>query len=514
MKGLYPQMTAKEMIEVFRILETKFPVAQWQVNGVHVWPLIRLRIGAVCQRKHFGHKEKVHDSLLAKFRWMGRRIRTYTTYYLRDYKHNQEIKSSDIVLFGDSADRIVKMPTGELFDHNLDPIREGLTKRGYKCFEFEQIGTSFFRNLRWSDSYLVDMQVLKAIIKRKIYRKNDTVNEMKEFDEFQLNLIKYKIGAVLLSSVIAHTLLLIDLANWFEDKLKVICPSIIILGPWYGDAQMALTMASKRLRIPVVDVQHGMSAGTGFHIAYSDWTNIPPQGYEVMPNYFWVYSQSDCEAIKSWGKNREKTILGGRPMDLVWRNPVGGSLVHFFQKRYSRLWDSNGRPVILFGLSGRGVEYPEWLIEFINSDTKYIWLIRSHPNVDAYQSDFQSRLVLKGNIFWKEVASFPLEILLQNVDVHLTMISSIILDAALWGCRSVAIHSDVRELYAQQIKDKTLLYVDSPESLSKALDEIVKNKNSKSSETSSLDFYRQGQQGIQRLIDIMKSTKSWEVESF
>lgn len=507
------KMTGKELIQAFQMLEKKYPVNQWKIKKVHVWPLIRLCLAAECHNRHFGAKKNTKSSLLTKYqrylKWLGTYIGTSGMFFFRDYKHNQKIQSSDVVLFGEAVSRAVQMPSGEFFDHILDPIREELTRRGYSVFEFERIAPSYYRGQRWSCSNIVDMQVLKILIKRKLIGNDNTADyEFLAFDEFQSDLVKYKFDVNVLSSIVTHTLLLVDLAEWFEIKLRLIRPSLVLLVSWHGDCQMALTMAAKRLRIPVVDVMHGGSAANGCNYAYSNWTSIPSQGYEIMPNYFWVYSQSDCDAIRLWGKKAVLPILGGRPMNLVWCNPTKGSIALSFRDRCMQ-FKNGDRPIILLTLAWE-VEYPNWLIDFINFDIRYTWLIRFHPHIDDYQRDFVSRLILKDNIFLEKVDFFPLEILLQNVDIHLTMISSVIADAAEWGCCSVAMHPDVLDLYAQQIADRNLFYADGPESLSKIIDEIVKHRKSEGREVNEALYYRyyQGQHGIQRLLDLMKNVKN------
>lgn len=189
-------------------------------------------------------------------------------------------------------------------------------------------------------------------------------------------------------------------------------------------------------------------------------------------------------------------------MNLIWGNEAG-DISRYFQKKYEKEFGSP-RPTILFTLQW-GTKYPEWFLDFVNQMDEYTWLIRLHPVVDEDERTFLKKLEKKGNIIWRGVESFPLDVLLLNVDLHITMNSSVVIEGEEMSCPSIVMDTLACQMFAPQIKRGIARYADNSADLSAAIYDILSKRVQRdANDGRRKELYAQGQAGICRLIEIME----------
>lgn len=511
-------MDYSELFDFFQRVERESVVQQWIVEDLHVWPLVRIGLGAtyenlmVCSgREDIGSGRKASAQLAegrigAWTRLVTQALSDEVRCRFFDAEHQQKNEPCDVVILGESVLRNVKMPSGEAFDSLLDPIAYTLQAEKYKVFRFELVGPGALKLPRWGKSTPISFLQLWARIRRKwAWKRRDRMKtEERLYGQIMKGFSQLKPGLrqIPWEEVVFQMLFIHYLAEAFQQRIAQIFPKVVILDCWYSSVQMALSVAAHKLGIPVVEVQHGMAGGSDNHPAYIDWLNMPRKGYEVMPDYMWGWEQSDCDAIARWGEDKVTPILGGRPMNLIWGNRES-DISRSYQKKYEKEFGSP-RPTILFTLQW-GIQYPEWFLDFVNQTDKYTWLIRLHPVVDENERAFLKKLEKKENIIWRGVDSFPLDVLLMNVVLHITMYSSSVIEAEEVGCHSIVIHPFACRAFASQIKRGVVRYVDNPKDLLAAIyDDLPKRVQMRDDVGRMKELYAQGKSGIRRLIEIMK----------
>ena len=139
---------------------------------------------------------------------------------------------------------------------------------------------------------------------------------------------------------------------------------------------MGLIAASKKFKIKSFDVQHGIQGE--YQAMYTDWSRIPPEGYEMLPDIF-----------LSWDKRTIKNHYL-RSHDLLRNNHK--SVIHkdtwlnYYNKKLIIKNDRFINKTLLFcmqPLTASNKEIiPNFLLEYIKSnkskDTNFIF--RAHPN--------------------------------------------------------------------------------------------------------------------------------------
>src|SRR5262249_18009723 len=145
---------------------------------------------------------------------------------------------------------------------------------------------------------------------------------------------------------------------------------------------MALVAACRQLGVLSVDLQHGVQGES--HVAYGAWSVMPAQGWELLPDRFWVWSESEVAAIRKWvppGSTRHLAFVGGNIWLDLWR--AGNSpLVRELDEPIRQLCARRARrPRILvtlqWGLDDNSYLLP--LIDAMRALPEFDWWLRLHP---------------------------------------------------------------------------------------------------------------------------------------
>lgn len=494
-------------IHLWTRLEEKYPVFDWKVNGVRIWPIVRIWIAINCGRFS---KEKNNKSKVKLIRGMKLISDFFVNRYniiIKDRGKEARVKKTDVFMLGNTQYRNVCMPDGSLLGHNIDPIKMYLENSGYDVLKLEIMGGAGSRCPRWASSYYIDKMLLEAAVYREI-RKRIKPNyniDLDGYDEMLKEVEQNNIGIenLQVTSLIDSIAYVQYLTKKFTSLLVKSKPKIIVLECWYSEVKMSLILAAHKLNIPVVDIQHGVAAASGNHPSYCDWRNMPADGYELMPDYMWVWGKEDYDAMVPFAKKNLVPFIGGHPMNLIWGDSKN-SLNSYYQKKYEREY-SRDKPVILFTLQW-GTDYPKWILDYINQDDEYLWLIRLHPVVDDNEKMVLQSLNDKDNVVKYSPDSFPLEILLKNIDIHITMNSSVVLDAVDFNCQSIVFDLACKDLYKKQFEIGLVHLVECEEMFGNKLREIICNK--KRGEMPVMKLGDDCYNGLRRLQDIISNSNN------
>lgn len=504
------QMSIDELFALYGEIENEFPVDNWRVNGIAVWPVIRLRMGMNANTPNVSFKKT------KSYRWINI-MKIISKVIVDEVMLSMRGKyaacvPSDILMLGDTCDRNVKLPNGELYNHNLDPLKNVFNNQGISVMNFELIGHASSQLLKKTNSYVVDKADIWTKVTNKIGIKNkgSLKCELDNYEKFLKKISKrgINIAGLTKENIIKIVLYLSNMSAFFERKIKVITPKIVIYTDWYSPVKMALALAAHRLNIPVVEVQHGVAAGNGRHPSYYNWSRIPVGGFAIMPDYMWVWDEDDYKAMEPWAKENLRPFIGGHPMNLIWSDPES-VLSSFYQTKYDKEY-GHAKPTILMTLQW-GEPYAQWIIDFINQHDEFIWLIRLHPVVDKYEKDFIEQLQDKCNIHKNSVGIFPLEILLKNVDIHITLHSSVVLDAEPFACPSIVMHPEAKEMYSKQIAGNLVYYADNAEDLQARMNDLLAQRNRRVANQDIQKQYKVGCDAMKKIMDIIDNSKPcWE----
>lgn len=473
-----------DILDVVNAIEKKYPVNQWAYNGIHLWPILRIKLIeenislSSDKTVRISIAKKIHNVFLGIWKNFFNILRLIY-YFWVDRSHSEKIHRSDIILFSDNADRIIKTVSLEFADQNLDGIKVGLIRQGYDIFSIENMGIRQQNFPRYTNS---DISFIftkaKIYLKQKMHLNAETpvIPHLDSVCKY-IDSVGLERQSLRKDNIYRCGYYLFCFSEFFYRVLLLSESRLGILMCWYGIAQMGFNNACRRLNIPIVDVQHGLAGANG-HRAYCRWQNVPAKGYNVMPTNFWCWSFADKMAIDDWNGQsdvKESAFVGGIPSRLL----VNIGFISEEDKK-TLTYLTEGKIAVLLSLQF-GTLLPEWLMEYILTSESYgiIWFIRKHPTMDEVQAEILDRLKVCKNVEIKLSSQLPLDIVLNYVNFHVTSHSSVVLNAINFGIKSAVVCRKALEFFRGQVENGECFWAENANSLDAMIKKIANNGNMK-----------------------------------
>ena len=445
-------MTIEDIARIITSLEKKYPVGDWEVNGVKVWPFLRIENYALMSYKSVNSNTVNTKSLNYVKTILNAKFNKITA-EAADQKMNSKLQPTDVVFLGDGVS-FTKL-NNVWYDKFCDPIYDHYKSKNYKTFRFDT-GHNFFVP-RYSPSKFVqnaiDNIVIKSLLVRKLFKKRDFEVKLEGYQDFinDPEVVSYLPSLPSEYALVAKVHKIIKIKNYYLRALLKLKPKLAYIVSYYYDAGMAFILACDQLNIKTIDIQHGVQGD--LHLAYGMWEKVPLEGYASMPDYFWVWSATEKIAIDKWSVklNKHRAAVGGNLFAQMWKDDES-QLVKFYDEIYIKKCLSASHCSILLTLSP-GMTTDELMLETWKTievtQNTYNWCIRLHPVMIADKASIINLLNERG-IFNFELdlsTTLPLYTILRNVDLHITTQSSVVVEAIEFGLPNIVTSKYGESLY-------------------------------------------------------------------
>lgn len=217
-----------------------------------------------------------------------------------------------------------------------------------------------------------------------------------------------------------------------------------------------LCVACRKRGIWVADVQHGVIAER--HPWYGEkWRSIDP--VEYLPHTFLLWDYGSERVIRKWSERKGivPTVIGNRWVARFMKEEPHDRLVQELVARFRSEAPPDERPTILVSLSWGDYNIPNGFIAeglqqtIRNTSKRYRWFIRLHPNqLKGFASDESKRFFryfadnIEGHAQWQLPTRYPLPVILRNVALNISWMSSVCIEAAQMGVRSALLNPRLR----------------------------------------------------------------------
>lgn len=446
-------LSPSSILNFLNELEREFPVSKWKLFGFHIWPVIRVALGLKLSQENF-LKEKnqltstnssvVSDSLQT----------IYNSIYnsISDSSNNQNLKKKyEIVFLNASSTRYYKL--GEKwFNPFSDSFINYLEKENLNSLVLEYPDT--IKNIpRYRPSKYIGAGINLMNINVLFQKQFEKAEHFKPegFDDF-LKRVNLPIDFFL-----KKILRVLNYSALYEKILKKTKPSLVIVEGFYSYIAMGLLLAAKRNGIKTIDIQHGVQSENDF--LFSNWTNIPNKGYELLPDIFWCWSNAEKENIDRWTVNSDNlyfAFTGGNP---VLEINFEDENIKRFQSQISEEKNKNSKNILYTHQAS--FEISELLFNAIqNSPKDWKWWFRFHPQYPEAQGKVLAKLAKYNfeNVITEKVTEYPLPLILKNMDLHVTEFSSTVLEAEMMGVPSILLSETGADLFNKQIESGIAKY--------------------------------------------------------
>jgi hypothetical protein len=433
-------MNFKEALEKIEYIENRFPVEKWLINDFHIWPFLRLSIYNLYLSRKNPFTPKTDLAIIDKFKKI---ICSIWQAIIFEFKS----LNAEVLTLGFASD--YALVNNKYFNRNLDYFNYKFKASGIRItpLEIESKNIPFnskSTSINISDSFKINILIITIClrIKNKIFKQNHA--DLKGFDELLIYLIKegLKVDSITTASLEFDLIYRQAELSYFKRLLKRVKPKLIIVSYFLDRANNTLIAAGKQYGIKTMEIQHGIAGNV--HSAYFKWNKFPKNGYLVFPDVFWTWGLSEASTINSWNYSNTNykpiSIPGGNVWLEAWRENLledfGISVL-----KYSKLVDKNEFNILL---TLQLPKIPDIFFQLIkNSPKHYKWWIRIHPSlmsdVSYYDSIFSN---MTEKVDFKNASEFPLFSILPTVNLHVTDFSSVAIEAAQFGVKTIFVSED------------------------------------------------------------------------
>src|SRR6266446_4759427 len=451
-------------------IETTFPVAEWLLGDVPVWPLARaeLYLALYSQSTGTGRQSPQHG--------IWPRIAQATSFAATpllnlwrsrfDLRHVVMLPRRANALFlgdGVSLDKI----DGGWQDRFCDPLISAMESNGHTTLLMQQ---GDLRRLPWSRPTFSANRIdrwsrLRAAATGEAFR---TIGGLPQHDRLLKWLDERRVPTRRLSETALRkrAAVVSSTADGFERVLRSVRPSLCFIVAYYAGVGHALALACRRQGVLSVDVQHDPHEGR--HEAYR-WLAVPPGGYAVLPAVFWNWTQEDADAIDAWTKNLtlpwHRSLHGGHPQLPAWFDDDNAQTRSFDAKIAEIRRHGFAELEILVALQsleGYSAIWNELAALIEAAPSHWRWWLRRHPASRATQDPGLNRLlaIRKPNVLIDEASSLPLPALLRHMDAVLSLKSGAGVEASMFGVKPIFLSQEAGGLFPWLLKDSKAEIID------------------------------------------------------
>ena len=279
-------------------IENSVDTSLFTWNSFNTWPLIRKIIWFKLISSSPTTSIIQEDNSLNI--WSG--IKEIISLPIKKLKRNK-IKQDSVKIFFSRPEYLQEISSSKFIDRIVDPIID-LSSSNEKMTKY----------------YLYKISKEKKLIYEFFYMNQETVFDVLNIganQEIELDKIAVLLKIDRAELKLVYIKELREFLGWYYSAKNLLSQhkklKEIYVTCWYLPDMMGICAAASKLGIRTIDIQHGKQGK--YQAMYSGWTNIPSNGYDLMPEKFWCWGKPSCNHILDSSPNRTKHIpfVGGYP---------------------------------------------------------------------------------------------------------------------------------------------------------------------------------------------------------
>jgi len=482
-------MKVEDIKCIINDIELRFAVDEWEIEGIKLWPFIRIENYMLLSYKVLEAKPTKTRSfhfilkiLKSKFEFI------YSRFF--DIRNEARLKNTDIIFLSDGMSYVNLK--SKWYNKFCDPIASEFSLRGFTSIRLD-LSHNFFTPRHSPSIFIqtsIDNIIISLLLLTKIIKPKFSNEKWSDFENFMKDIyVRKNLISLPSKNELRNRIAKIKkLKNYYCKILERTQPKVGFVVNYYGDDQMAFILACKEHNIPTVDIQHGVQGA--LHLSYGSWRKVPTTGYSQMPSYFWVWSEKEKDNIDQWSLSigENKAVVVGSLFNEMWKDN-SSELVAEFDNQFERLKIDKINKSVVITLSPN-TDYlmaETWeVVKMTQYD--YNWFIRVHPGMIHEIGNINKELLHLGITHFniKESSFLPLQTILRNVDVHITCQSSCVIEAKDFGIKSLITSEYGQSLYKDQIDSQNAFFVKSAKDIIKAMEVVISERREVISNSNSL----------------------------
>ncbi len=462
----------KDYFEEVVVFTEQYDVNSLKLDGKNIWPHLRnnlwIHMNFVAIGKnnyknvtsvhiHNSHRVQIPQSY---------RIKAIDSYGAKEVKDLNDNDKADILfIVAMNASEQVHLDSG-IYHRVCDPLFEAATKVATtkKIEVVKSASPAIARNKDFINPATI---ILPPVIEKVGY------SERIEFDKKIFSLMKQfmpslnTLNTAALKEIVDYDM---NIKDFYLDIFKKINPKVVFFYAFHYNAPMI--EAADELGILTVDIQHGLQVG--WNPLYTNYDEMPPEGYSQIPDYFAVWGEKEYQSIlNSFPSEKHRPIYMGNP----WLEKIKTFPTCFTGSILDKLQSDEYDKKILIIMQNQ-TNIPQTFKDIIE-DTRnddILWVIRHHPKGERYKpEDFSkenSNIILSD-----EIDKVLFSELFKYVDITISEGSTLAIEASYFGVTNIVTSAMGADNYKDEIRDKLFYYLKDSSGFREILDSLDSNKN-------------------------------------
>ena len=367
-------------------------------------------------------------------------------------------------LFVDNARTRRKAQADRYENIYIEPIMNAFNKDDQLLFEYPTPDFAHYPDSDTIDLYFPDWDIFKVFLSAKLKKKKWISAEAHLTTLYELFEITF--DADFLNDRLTKTFLFI---KYFKRILKKVQPKIIILVDGYGYKQMALIYAAKELRIPTVELQHGLINMSHMAYMYSQVANR-----QLFADYLFTFGFYFNDLVKKYS--------------VLWENdqliPVGFPYIELAKDRPIKLPErlqklaASYRIIYITSQWTVGNELRDFILQLsAKLDNDYRIFYKIHPGEKNASEFYESFKSIKNIELISDKTVSSLEIM-KVAAIHSTVYSTSYFESVFFELPNIFIkvpeYSKNMEIF---INDETTFMANNVDTYLACLDKIKNDPN-------------------------------------
>lgn len=458
-------MNIRKIMDHINIIEKTMPVQGWKIEGIDVWPFVRnslyfdmfnysaFEAPAIVQKRSTAVRA-------IRFLWQRLSFEFSQIGLFFNNRHSAlyKFEKNDAVFFADAS--YVKQ-NGKYYQRFCDPIIDDLKTKGISTTTFTFLQNTSLKLC--TPAHFITGSIVRrgliAVIKHRLGMAKPLSVSMDGLDRYNDYIEKLGEGAKPLSirNLSSEISAFLAIATYCGKILKAVSPRRVFIVSYYDDYNMAIVYACRQMGIPVTDIQHG--AINDFNGPYGRWINVPSTGYNTLPNFFACWDNAAAECINDWGyndqvKSHHAFVSGNKflKMFIARKNDESEIFGQFFRAIQTERSPTRNILISIQTKYGLTDLFRQMLK---SSPDNFFWWIRLHPMMTADEiKGVHDHLGAIGrhNYEIEQSTASLLYSVLPHMDVHVTLNSSVVQEAAEFGVPSIIFDDTGYEYYEREIE--------------------------------------------------------------
>ena len=442
-------LSREQIVELVILLESKVMPEKWILNGVNVWPWVRVKLYFYLIKK-IERKESI-ELTIKKLSTFEKLNRVFSS--LVEWIRLSRIWKSDILFV--SASELRDQYEGISYNKFFDPLRSSNEFKRCILIETSDLPSNAFlkdNNLSFSRLQTVS-KLFNFFGKSRI----DTAF----WNEFNALLaIQWKAQSKNLDAIDFNTFIGSLAGNWekviaykrvWAKILTRVAPSRVFTLWYYSDSIYGLNLAASEKGISTIETQHGPISD--FHLAYGAFQYLDKSisHSPLLPKAFLVWNKNTYDILVRSLRATRVDVLG-----MPWFD---------FMIRKSKPLNP-AKKFILYALQPAkeiGPLFPQTLVKMMrDSSEEFDWFIRLHPRqmmeYHAIKTELEEYRL--PNVEIDVATRTPLPIVLDACSMVFTNFSGVALEAIQIGKPVIAINPIAKLCFQEEINDHLVFACD------------------------------------------------------